>query len=593
MSAKHFINDPTHAVLTALRSLTFTNPSLVFDEPNKIVYRHPSALSSTATNVSLVCGGGSGHEPGFPGYVGRGLLTACVAGTIFASPGADQIRTCLQHRLPPHSKGTLVVVMNYTGDILNFGMGVERARAMGKKVEMVVVQDDVGVGRTKGGKVGRRGISGSVLVVKMCGALAEMGAELEDCVRVGKLAIENVVSVGASLSRVHVPGRAVEEAKEEEERLALGWVEIGMGIHNEPGCEKVQEDLPGLVKKMLAQMLDPNDKDRAYVNIQKSDDTVLLINNFGGVSNLELGAITTEVVTQLREDYGLKPVRTIAGTLNGSLNGLGFSVSILKLRDTGLGAGKSMLELLDAPAEAIGWPRSMSTETWEKKYDEINQKIETKETEPQSSSLRANPPQFKQALQSGLSRVIAAEPDITKYDTITGDGDCGTGLKRGAEALLALLSHTEITDDVVITLSQIVRVVESSMDGTSGALYAIFLNALAHNLRSQEPWGPTQITPSIWANALRLSLESLGKYTPARKGDRTLVDALAPFVETLGKTGDVKEAAAAAKRGAQNTRDMKASLGRSVYVGGESWQGVPDPGAHGLSEFLMGLAEGL
>ena len=278
--------------------------------------------------------------------------------------------------------------MNYTGDILNFGMGVERARAMGKKVEMVVVQDDVGVGRAKSGKVGRRGISGTVLVVKMCGALAEMGGELEDCARVGKLVIDNVVSVGASLSRVHVPGRAVEEAKEEEERLGLGWVEIGMGIHNEPGCEKVQEDLPGLVKKMLAQMLNQNDEDRAYVNIQKSDETVLLINNFGGVSNLELGAITTEVVTQLRKDYGLKPLRIVAGTLNGSLNGLGFSISVLKLRDTGLGAGKSMLELLDAPAEAIGWPRSISTETWEKQYGKTNQKIETDEEETPPSNLK-------------------------------------------------------------------------------------------------------------------------------------------------------------------------------------------------------------
>ena len=387
--AKHFINDPTHAVHTALRSITFTNPSLVFDEPNKIVYRHPSALSSTSSNVSLVCGGGSGHEPGFPGYVGRGLLTACVAGTIFASPNADQIRTCLQHRLPPDSKGTLVVVMNYTGDILSFGVAVEKARAMGKKVEMVVVQDDVGVGRAKSGKVGRRGISGTVLVVKMCGALAEMGVGLEECARVGKLVVDNVVSVGASLSRVHVPGRAVEEAKEEEERLGLGWVEIGMGIHNEPGCEQVQEDLPGLVKKMLAQMLDQNDNDRAYVNIEKSDETVLLINNFGGVSNLELGAITTEVVTQLRKDYGLKPLRIIAGTLNGSLNGLGFSITVLKLRETGLGAGKSMLELLDAPAEAIGWPKTISTETWEKHFGEINQKIETGGEETQPSNLKS------------------------------------------------------------------------------------------------------------------------------------------------------------------------------------------------------------
>ena len=182
---------------------------------------------------------------------------------------------------------------------------------------------------------------------------------------------------------------------------------------------------------------------------------------------------------------------------------------------------------------------------------------------------------------------------MTKYDSIVGDGDCGIGLKRGADGILKLLERTDISDDAVVTLSKIVQVVENTMDGTSGALYAIFLNALAHNLRSQDTSSPKAVTPQIWAKALRLSSENLGKYTPARPGDRTLVDALAPFVETLDKAGNVKEAAAAAKKGAESTKDMKASLGRSVYVGGDSWQGVPDPGAHGLSEFLFGLADGL
>ena len=109
------MNDPNHAVLTALRSLTLTNPSLCFDETNKIVYRNPASIASSKDKISIICGGGSGHEPGWPGYVGRGLLTACVAGTIFASPGAEQVRTCLAHRIPKDSKGVLVLVMNYTG----------------------------------------------------------------------------------------------------------------------------------------------------------------------------------------------------------------------------------------------------------------------------------------------------------------------------------------------------------------------------------------------------------------------------------------------------------------------------------------------
>ncbi|KAL8929093.1 MAG: hypothetical protein Q9172_000636 [Xanthocarpia lactea] len=591
-AAKHYIDDPTNAVLSGLRGVTLTNPSLVFDEKNKIIYRHPSSIASPK-NVSVVCGGGSGHEPGFSAFVGQGALTACVAGTIFASPSAQQIRTCLSQRLPAETEGVVVVVTNYTGDVLNFGMGIEKARAMGKKVEMVVVADDVGVGRAKGGKVGRRGLSGTALVVKICGALAETGASVDDCAKVGRIVVDNLVSVGASLSRVHVPGRSLQEAKEEEERLGPGLVEIGMGIHNEPGCEKVKTDLPGLVKIMLAQMLDQNDKDRAYVRIERGENIVLLVNNFGGTSNLELSGVVTEIVSQLGRDYGLKPRRVISGTFFGSLNGPGFIVSVLRLTDTGLGSGKSILELLDAPAEATGWSASVKPDTWEKEYGQVNATDDDDKVDPKSSNLRVDPSMLKSSLKSGLNKLIASEAEVTRYDSIVGDGDCGIGLKRGAEGIIRFLDEDEIPADALISLTKIAAVVEATMDGTSGALYAIFLNSLAANVRKQDSTTTTDLTPSMWAQALEDSLRALGVYTPAQPGDRTLMDALVPFVETLKATGNTKQAAQAAERGAENTMGMKASLGRSIYVGGVGYTKVPDPGAHGLSQFLTGLAEAL
>ena len=204
-----------------------------------------------------------------------------------------------------------------------------------------------------------------------------------------------------------------------------------------------------------------------------------------------------------------------------------------------------------------------------------------------------DPYQFKKALTSGLDRVITAAPEVTKFDTIVGDGDCGTGLQRGAEAIQKMVESNKTTADVLLAFTNIVHVVENTMDGTSGALYAIFLNSLAHNLRSQDSSSPQEVTPKIWANALELSLQGLTKYTPAQQGDRTLMDALIPFVQTLSETGNVKNAAEAAKNGADTTKGMRASLGRTVYVGGEGWKGVPDPGAYGLSEFLTGLANGL
>ncbi|KAL9603031.1 MAG: hypothetical protein Q9219_001395 [cf. Caloplaca sp. 3 TL-2023] len=591
-AAKHYLDDPNDVVLSGLRGVTITNPSLLLDETNKTVYRHPSSIASP-TNVSVVCGGGSGHEPGFAAFVGQGALTACVAGTIFASPSAQQVRACLSQRLPAETQGIVVVVTNYTGDVLNFGMGIEKARAMGKKVEMVIVADDVGVGRAKGGKVGRRGLSGTALVVKICGALAEAGASVEDCAKVGRLVVDNLVSVGASLSRVHVPGRSLQEAKDEEERLGPGLVEIGMGIHNEPGCEKVKTDLPGLVKIMLAQLLDPNDQDRAYIKVDREDEIILLVNNFGGTSNLELSAIVTEISGQLKSIYGLRPKRVISGTFFGSLNGPGFIISILKLTDTGLGTGKSILELLDAPAESTGWSASIKSETWEKEYKEVDAAFEEVEGAMGETKLKVNPTLLHKALRSGLEKLIESEAEVTRYDTIVGDGDCGSGMKRGAEGILKMLESDQLGQDPLPSLTKIAGVVEATMDGTSGALYAIFLNSLAANVRKLDSPEPTELTPKMWAQALDGSLEALGRYTPAQPGDRTLIDALVPFVDTLGSTGNTREAAEAAKKGAEATKGMKASLGRSVYVGGEGHNEVPDPGAYALSQILSGLAEGL
>lgn len=359
MSAKHFINDPTKLVNTALHALTITNPSVALDAENKIIYRRPGH----ASQVSIVSGGGSGHEPSFGAFVGDGLLSASVAGTIFASPSAEQIRKAIISRVDA-DKGILVTVMNYTGDILNFGMGVEKAKAAGLKVEMVVVGDDVGVGRAQAGKVGRRGIAGTVLVHKISGALAATGASLEDVYKVAKLTADNLVSVGASLDHVHVPGRAPPDPTSNE-NLGDGEVEVGMGIHNEAGSGRERVDLPQLVGKMLQQLLDPKDKDRAFLKVN-SNEVVLLINNLGGVSVLELGGITAEVVGQLEKSYNIKPARVLAGTYMTSLNGLGFSITILNVVNTNIG-GPSMLQLLDAPSEATGWVAPIRKETWEAK----------------------------------------------------------------------------------------------------------------------------------------------------------------------------------------------------------------------------------
>lgn len=582
--AKHFVNDPTHLIATALKSVTYTNPTTALDAENKVVYLRPDAVKS---QVSLVSGGGAGHEPGFAGFVGPGMLSGAVAGTIFASPSAEQIRRCILERVDS-SKGVLVIVMNYTGDVLHFGMGVEKARAAGVEAEMIVMGDDAGVGRKQGGKVGRRGIAGTVLVQKVAGALAATGASLKDVHKVAKLTAGNTVSIGASLAHVHVPGRSKEGNPDD---LNDEEVEIGMGIHNEPGSEKTTASLPEQVKTMLKYMLDPTDQDRHFLDVSKSDDTVLMINNLGGVSPLEMGGITSEVVEQIQKDYGIRPKRIISGCFVTSLNQLGFSISLLKLQDTGV--GYSMLELFDAPTECAGWSAAVKSTTWANPPTQTRKDGDTEAAAEKPCGMSIDPQVATKALKRGLENIIKAEPEITRYDTVVGDGDCGIGLKRGAEGVLKLCERAQDKQDAALFLGEIINIVENTMDGTSGAIYAIFLNALAHGLRTQANGGTKQADAKTWGKAASIALQSMGNYTPAKPGDRTLVDALAPFVEQLNASGDIQKAAQAADQGAKNTKGMKASLGRTVYVGGSGYEEVPDPGAYGLAEFFLGLAEGL
>ena len=209
-------------------------------------------------------------------------------------------------------------------------------------------------------------------------------ANLKEVTRVAQLVADNTVSIGSSLAHVHVPGRR----EPEEDELKEGEVEIGMGIHNEAGSERKQTDLPGLVKTMLSHLLSTADEDRSFSKITEKDEVVLLVNNLGGVSPLELGGITNEVVEQLVNGFKIKPVRILAGTFMTSLNGLGFSISLLKVADLQLSGGPSLLELLDAPAEASGWSAAISSGTWQKRGQSAQEEKHADAEEVQPSTLR-------------------------------------------------------------------------------------------------------------------------------------------------------------------------------------------------------------
>jgi dihydroxyacetone kinase len=238
------------------------------------------------------------------------MLTAAVSGSIFASPSVAQIVSAISR--VQGAAGTILIIKNYTGDVLHFHLAAEKARVThGAKVEVLVVGDDVSVGRTRSGKVGRRGLAGTVLVHKVLGAMSsEPSRSFEDVLAMGKRVVERLVTVGVSLGHVQVPGR--DNANDLSE-LGDDQIELGMGIHNEPGHRVIspRPSLPVVIDMMLDQLLKMGDPDRSYVDFSDSKQTVLLVNNLGGVSPLEFGGITAQVVRLLGE-YSSHPLCTTA-----------------------------------------------------------------------------------------------------------------------------------------------------------------------------------------------------------------------------------------------------------------------------------------
>lgn len=579
---KHWNYENDDVVLGALRGLVALNPAVSLIPSEKVVFN-----KNHKSKVAIISGGGLGHEPLHAGFVGDNLLDAAVAGTIFASPSTKQIMAGVK-ATADKQKGVIAVVKNYTGDVLHFGLVAERAKRDGYKVELVAVLDDVAVGRTQNEMVGRRGIAGTALVHKALGAAsAQEGAEIEQLAQLGRSVNDALVTMGASLDRTTVPGRDSDEGEVTGENTA----ELGLGIHNEPG-EKLHPipKASELVDLMYKRLLDKNDKERHYLDFGDNDDYVLLINNIGGTSSLELYALANYAIS--RVPLKKKPSRVYISDFVTSLSSPGFSITLLNLNKaaTETYTKEDVLGFLDAPTNAPGWkPKIYSDEQWQKPEPEIKE-LPVAHAEYPKLDAKVDGAAFGELLKRAMELLISKEPEITKYDTQVGDGDCGETLKNGAEAILKALSSDkqfkENLNDLVATVSAITEIVEDKMGGTSGGIYAIFLTSFAKNLQQAK-----SIDVKLVSKALSDALyEGLFKYTKARKGGRTLVDTLQPFVDTLVETGDVDKLVKAAKESCDNTAKLQAKFGRASYVNEEEFAGgVPDPGAVGLLAIIQGF----
>jgi triose/dihydroxyacetone kinase / FAD-AMP lyase (cyclizing) len=501
------------------------------------------------SKVAIVSGGGAGHEPAHAGFVGWGMLTGAVTGEIFASPSVDAIFACIM--AVTGERGCLLIVKNYTGDRLNFGLAAERAKQLGYKVEMVIVADDVALSDS----ARPRGIAGTLFVHKIAGYLAEAGAALAAVKQAAQDAAEAVYSLGVSLSSCTIPGQKLERRRGEK---GYREAELGLGIHGEPGAMTID---PISVKHVVDLMVD---KLRQKLPAGKPG-LGLLINSLGSVPPIEMGVIVNEVICsrfgrQVELIFGPAPLMT-------SLDMNGFSLSLIELND-------ARRRALLSPVEPTAWVRGEKVEPMT---------ILPLPEFPQGEDFTGSDDKRAAAVVQAVCDVlIEKEVELNALDAKVGDGDTGTTISTAARSVLEKmkLSGLPLADPDRLCLA-IGELLGKTMGGSSGVLMSIFFTAA----------GAEMARSNNWRAALEKGIDAVQHYGGAKAGDRTMLDAFIPAVAAL-TSGNIDMAAKAAQRGADATAVMiKANAGRSSYVNATNLQGVKDPGATAVAFAFQAAAK--
>lgn len=325
---KKLINDPNNVLEDMIEGMCYAHEEYLkrVEGFDVLVRKNPK----TSGKVALVSGGGSGHEPAHAGFIGEGMLDAAVCGAVFTSPTPDQVYKAIQE--VNAGEGVLLIIKNYTGDVMNFEMAQDMAEMEGINVKSVVVNDDVAVEDSLY-TAGRRGIAGTIFVHKIAGAKAEEGASLDEVTDVANKVIKNVRSMGMALTSCIVPAAGKPNFTLEDDE-----VEIGIGIHGEPGTHREKiSSANNIASQLVNKIMDD-------INLECDDEVAVMVNGLSGTPLMEL-YIVNKKVREILEDKGIKVHKTFVGEYMTSLEMSGCSVSILKLDD-------ELKELLDRKADA-------------------------------------------------------------------------------------------------------------------------------------------------------------------------------------------------------------------------------------------------
>ncbi len=545
--SRFFMNDRASIVSDAIEGTIISSPfrNLVRLEVDAFV-RVVMRSDWDKQQVAIISGGGSGHEPAHVGFVGKGMLTAAVCGDIFASPSVDAVLNAIV--AVTGEAGCLLIVKNYTGDRLNFGLAAEKAKAMGYSVELVMVSDDISLPGNKQ----PRGIAGTAFVHKIAGWAAAQGYPLSQVTDIARQAISNTASIGVAMQACHLPGD-----EGEGRAIETGHVELGLGIHGEPGSTVLDTDNSRQIMDIMVGKL--------LSHLPEQGELAVLVNNLGGVSPLEMSLLTRELAHSTlssRLAYLIGPAPLVS-----ALDMKGFSLSALVLDE-------ELQAALLSPVETAGWQAAvpflpMPTQP----ADKLKHRLQVSPSDNKSVG---------QAVGTVTRTLIDLETELNRLDALVGDGDTGTTFAAGAQEIARQLEEGQLPLDQLDNLFSLVgEQLATVMGGSSGVLMSILFTAAGQQVSEGQST----------ARALLGGLSQMKHYGGADLGDRTLIDALQPALEALDQGGNLKAAADAARQGAESTARMsEANAGRSSYLNSDSLSGNKDPGALAVEKVFEQLA---
>ena len=568
----YLFNDPAEFASDAVTGLALAHP-------DHVAVVHGGVVRATETpkgQPALVIGGGSGHYPAFAGWVGPGMGHGAPCGNVFASPSTSQVYSVARNA--ENGGGVILGFGNYAGDVLHFGGAAEKLRAEGIDVRIIKVSDDI-VSNTPENHADRRGIAGDLPVFKIAGAAIEAGADLDEAERIALKANDATRSFGVAFDGPTLPG--AQDALFHVPEKQMG---VGLGIHGEPGVRDepigtAAEIAELLVKGILEE--EPARREGGY-----NGRAAVLVNGLGTVKYEELFVVYKRVA-ELLENAGITPVRPEVGELVTSLDMAGLSVTLVFLDEE---LEQHWLAPVDTPAFHRGAmpqvERPRRTEFWQAGADE---------TPAASEESRQTAQKIAGVLD--LFEAVAAreEAELGRIDAIAGDGDHGQGMAYGTKgAAAAAKAALEAGAGARTLLVRAGDAWSESAGGTSGALWGAALIAAGGVFDDQAGSEPRTII-----DALDAGISAIQRLGGAKVGDKTMVDAAAPFRTALAEafTGEnaaeaILIAAGTAREAADATADITAALGRSRVLGEKSL-GTPDPGAISFSILMKELGQHL